>query len=331
MKHLKNGLILLFLITLLAGCSLPIKPSEKKIASLLSMPNYKKASSWAAKATKIDKPVDVFYVYPTIYAEKSPKNMDISRPDLQARVDHLIASQASVYSKSANLFAPYYRQMTFAALDDKTDMFKNPYFQIGSGDVLKAFEYYLTHINKDRPFIIAGHSQGSMILIDLMRKHFNNPAWQKRLVAAYLIGYSVTRDDLKKYPWLKAAQKSDDTGVIISYNTQAPGTIGSPVLLPGAICINPLNWTTGSKPADKSLNKGAVFFNGKTNKIEREIRHYAGAQIDLMTGALVTTSPEKLNIGSFPKGVYHKFDYAFWYRNLQANVARRIKAYSKRP
>ena len=56
----------------------------------------------------------------------------------------------------------------------------------------------------------------------------------------------------------------------------------------------------------------------------------AGAQIDVKTGALMTTIPEgeDLDVGPyFPKDVYHMFDYAFWYRNLQQNVGDRIKAY----
>ncbi|WP_168433311.1 DUF3089 domain-containing protein [Pontiella sulfatireligans] len=49
----------------------------------------------------------------------------------------------------------------------------------------------MNHLNPDRPFLIAGHSQGSMAQIHLMRKRFNDPDLQKRLVATYLIGYSV--------------------------------------------------------------------------------------------------------------------------------------------
>lgn len=56
---------------------------------------------------------------------------------------------------------------------------------------------------------------------------------------------------------------------------------------------------------------------------------YAGAQIDVKTGALMTTIPEgeDLDIGAYPEGVYHRYDYAFRYRNLQQNVGDRINAY----
>lgn len=290
-------------------------------------PNYAQASNWASRPTSPDKPVDVFYVYPTIYAGKCPYNMDTLDTDLRSKVQGLLSSQAGVYSGSANLFAPYYRQVSFACLDPNEDMSSNRYFRLGAGDVMRAFDYYMRYLNQGRPFILAAHSQGSIVTIALIKDRLYDPKIQKQLVAAYVLGYSVTPDDLKAFPWLKPAQKADDTGVIISWNTQAPGATGSPVLLPSAICINPLNWTTGNTPADKSQNLGAVFFDDFTGKIKREVPHYTGAVIDTQTGALVTTPPDKLNIGNFPKGVLHKFDYAFWYRNLEQNVKDRIAAY----
>ena len=166
-----------------------------------------------------------------------------------------------------------------------------------------------------------------MVLITLMREHFNNPELQDKMVAAYLIGYSVTQEDFTTYPWMKPATGARDTGVIISYNTQSPDATDSPVLLPGAYCINPLSWTTDETPADKSLNLGAVFFNDITSHIEREIVHYTGARVDKKTGGLITVPPDTLDIGDFPPGIYHRFDYAFWYRNIQANVAIRSQRY----
>jgi hypothetical protein len=301
--------------------------AQQKEDAIPPCPDYSQASDWAAKPGKIDKPVDVFYVYPTIYPEAYPKNMDIRRKDLRRRAEHLLTAQAGVFSPSANLFAPFYRQVSFTVLDPKKDMFHDPYFRIGADDVHRAFDYYVRYLNPDRPFILAGDSQGSVVLLDLLRRRFFEPALQKRLVAAYLIGYSVTPEDLQQYPWIKIAQKTDDTGVVITYNTQAPGATGSPVLRPGAACVNPLIWTTTNAEADKSKNLGAVFFNEATDKIEREVPHYVGAQCDPATGALLASPPDKLPLGSFPDGVYHKYDYAFWFRNLEQNAAERIRAY----
>jgi pimeloyl-ACP methyl ester carboxylesterase len=324
-----TGLLILFvLIALLPlGCASHGQHSAAGNASTLQAPDYSRGSDWVFKTGAPDKAVDVFYVYPTIYVGKSPTNMDIHDQALRGIAEHLMDAQAGAYSGDANLFAPYYRQMSMAMLDSDEDMYKSPYFQTGYGDVSRAFDYYLKHFNNGRPFILAGHSQGTMVLINLMRDRFDDPRMQKQLVAAYLIGYSITREDLKNYPWMKPATRANDIGVIISYNTQAPGTTASPVLLPNAYCINPLSWTTDETPADKSLNLGAVFFNGKTSDIEREVLHYTGARVDKATGALVAILPETLDVGGFPPGVYHKYDYALWFRNLKANVALRIHTF----
>ena len=297
------------------------------VAETPEAPDYQIDSCWVSQASTPDRLVDVFYVYPTIYNGDSPTNMDINDASLRTAAEYQIVSQAGVYSTSANVFAPYYRQMSMTQLDPETDMYQNQYFQLGYSDISRAFEYYLENLNDGRPFILAGHSQGSMLLIQLMRDYFDEPELQNQLVAAYLIGYSITPEDFTSYPWMKPATRANDTGVIISYNTQAPGATGSPVLLPGAFCINPLNWSTDETPADSLSNLGAVFFDHTTLEIDREIPHYAGAHVDLETGALVTTLPEELDLGSFPQGVYHVYDYAIWYRNLEANVSVRCSSY----
>ncbi|WP_272701691.1 DUF3089 domain-containing protein [Desulfovibrio sp. Fe33] len=290
-------------------------------------PDYAQPVSWAALSERPDKDVDVFYVYPTIYYADSPKNMDVFDEALRADVLGLLNAQAGAYSSSANLFAPYYRQVTLASLDPERDMIQDRYFRIGADDVHRAFDYYLNYLNDGRPFILAAHSQGSVVLLDLLFSRFKNPALRKKLVAAYVIGYSVTREDLARHTWIKPARGADDVGVVVSWNTQAAGATGSPVLLPGAICINPLNWRTDDTPADRSLNLGAVFFDDAKGEVLRIVPQYSGARIDLATGALVASPPDTFKAGHFPPGVLHKYDYAFWYRNIQRNVNERIEAW----
>ena len=337
----KSTLLLLSCIVALiiyTGCN--SMKNAMNTHSTIEQPDYSEEFCWVAKPQAIDKLVDVFYVYPTIYAGTDPKNMDISDPSLRDNAKGLIAAQGGVYSPYANMFAPFYRQQSgalqsMAAGNDGKDGYQDPVFQVGAEDIERAFDYYIKHLNPDRPFIIAGHSQGTMTLINLMRKQFNDPALQKRLVAAYLIGYSVTKDDLKKYPWMKLAQSENDTGVIITYNTEGTDAGPSPVLLPGASVINPLNWRIDGTPADRDANLGAEFFNDSTGELIEEIPDYAGCYADLQKGVLLVTNmktpkSEKIdlvNMGRWPKGVFHRFDYAFWFNNLKANVKERIVAY----
>ena len=335
MKNYKI-VFLVGIFTMTVSCKNNNNDSSESKQSL----NYANSYNWVSLPSVIDKNVDVFYVYPTIYAGKNPQNMDISDSSLRENARGLIVAQAGVYAAHANLFAPFYRQQSAAlqsmdAGNDGKDAYQDSVFQVGAGDVERAFDYYLEHLNPDRPFILASHSQGTMTLINLMRKRFNDPALQKRLVAAYLIGYTITRDDLEKYPWMKLAQGKDDTGVIITFNTEGVNAGPSPVLLPGAVAINPLNWRTDATPADRSANLGAKFFNDTNGELLEEIPNFAAAHLDIQKGVLIVTdmkTPESekidlVHMGRWSEGVYHRYDYAFWYKNLQQNVGDRIDSY----
>ncbi len=146
--------------------------------------------------------------------------------------------------------------------------------------VSEAFLYYLEELNEGRPFILAGHSQGSHALLLLMEELFSDPELQKNLVAAYLPGYSVTEQDLIDYPHLRFAAGEDDTGVIISWNTEGEYVQGNnPVVLSDALVINPLNWKTDDEFVSRIKNRGAVFFDQTGEEVIR-IDRFTSAQID---------------------------------------------------
>ena len=278
------------------------------------------------------KSVDVFYVYPTV-SDDASGSMDITNDAQRALAAGIRKAQASVFDSCVNVFAPYYRQMTTAVEQDSGDATDNEYFKIGSADVDSAFCYYISRLNDNRPFILAGHSQGTMALIELIKKHRvgKDSSLSNRLVAAYLIGYTVTDSDLDR-SGLAVAKGADDVGVIITYNTQSDSSEGGPMLLSGAHCINPLTWKTNSVYADSTKNLGAVFFDDETGKFIIQVKKYCSARIariDTETAALIAHIPENdsLDIGPYTEGVYHRYDYAFWYRNLQKNVEDRINAF----
>jgi hypothetical protein len=288
--------------------------------------DYNDASNWIFKPEYIDKPVDVFYLYPTVFSSRTTRMMDITDPLLRNKAEHVTNKQIGVFNKSCNVFVPYYPQLAMELLlmpKDSLDKYREITYQA----VKAAFLYYIENENHGRPFILAGHSQGSNLLLLLMKDLFSNSKYQEQLVASYLIGYSVTENDIRTYPWLKIAEKADDCGVIITYNTQSADATGSPLLLEGAQCINPLSWTRSMELAPKEMNLGAVFFDS-TDAISEFIPEYTSARID-SSGALIADSinPDDYVTAVFPRGVYHIQDISFFYMNLQANVARRIMAY----
>ena len=288
--------------------------------------DYSASSNWASMPYSIKKQVDVFFVYPTLFGGIGRMNMDIASDTMRMLVQAVLLKQGSVFENTCNVYAPYYRQMAMDGLSMNEEE-RDKYFSIGMTDIEQAFDFYITNLNKGRPFILAGHSQGSETLINLMKDKFDKPELMNKLVASYLIGYSVTDDDLAQCSWLKIAESDDDIGVIITYNTQSESATNSPVLLRNANCVNPLNWKNTNKYAPKEMNSGAIFFkdNGEIDSI---VPQFTDAWIG-ENGALIVGTPniQIYSTSGFPEGVYHKYDYSFFFNNLMENVDARVNTY----
>ena len=162
------------------------------------------------------------------------------------------------------------------------------------------------------------------------QSYFDDEDLQDRLIAAYCIGWMVTEEDLERYPHLKMAESDDDTGVIISFNSEAENIEASIIVPRGVrtLSINPLNWKTDSTYADRSLNKGACFTD-YSGSVTSEIPYLTGAYIDPERGTLrvMDVNPSDYSSPLFPDEVYHLYDYQFFFRNLQENVAIRTASW----
>lgn len=62
--------------------------------------------------------------------------------------------------------------------------------------------------------------------------------------------------------------------------------------------------------------------------VTKEMPHYTGAQT--IAGALIIPRPSNADELETLRGFYHNYDYAFFYRNNEKNVADRIAAYDRR-
>ena len=308
----------------------PVDPESESKA-----PDYSDKNNWL-RQPKATKDVDVFYVYPTEYSDDSEGASmfaDINNKDLREAWENVYQMQATAYEESANVFAPYYRQVNMASAVKLPIEQRNATFaSTPKEDVFAALDYFFENLNEGRPFILASHSQGSimqsLVLAEYMKVH---PEYLKRMIAAYVIGYSITEDYLKANPHLKFAEGADDTGVIISYNTEEAGNENNIVVLPGAISINPLNWKRDETYASAEENLGGYIANEELGKMEF-VPHAADAQINLERGVIITTSKAmKPMPGPVPFGMgsFHSGDYALYYYNIKQNVATRIAAYKK--
>ena len=294
--------------------------------------DYSLSESWAYYAVGEGKDADLFLICPTVdMGNDGEYNMSMDDAETKESFVGALNMERGIYESSATMYAPYYRQMTFPAYS-LTDEEMQPYLEIAYRDVSTAFEYYIKNCNNGRPIILAGFSQGSQLLLMLLEEYFDKPKYSEKLVAAYCIGWRVTEENIARYPHLKMAQGEDDTGVIISFNTEAEGVDESIVVPRGTktLAINPLNWKTDSTPADKSLNLGACFTR-YSGEIKREVPELTGAYLDPDRGTLRVTDiePSEYSNSLFPDGVYHLYDYQFFFRNLQGNVAVRLQSYLK--
>lgn len=306
-------------------------------------PDYSRRACWY-KIPDITKGIDTFYIYSTAYFESSFKEgasdyAPLDNPEMLSGVRDEYVSNASVYEGSTNVFVPYYRQagMRYAVeIRKKTGNIDAALSGTPYDDITAALDYYFKNCNQGRPFIIAGHSQGASMVKYILKNYFKkHPDYYKRMVAAYVIGFSVTKDDLKEYPHLKFATGESDTGVIISWNTEGPRNVKenakNAVVLPNAISINPLNWKLDETYAPASRNLGSFMPNEKAGRYEiTDIG--ADAQVVLARGVIVTNAKYDHPAAAefFGPQSFHEDDYTFYYNNLKDNVAKRIAAYQSR-
>ena len=307
-------------------------------------PDYADASNWLSQPSSSDasKPVDVFFLYPTIYQQASssdPIVCSADNPQMRAGAPAAFSRTASAFSPLANVYAPYYRQAAIQVL--KMPLAQQQAIVAGepTADALSAFDYYIKHLNKGRPFILAGHSQGSNIMINLMADYMKkNPEVYKRMIVAYVPGYSITPEYLQQNSELKFAGSADDTQVIVSYNTVAPTTeIPDPVVLPGAMGINPITWTSSETTARAARNLGGISLDASGYAVldaqgqPQKVLGVADARIDTAKGELICSTVDTATLdpgnGMVAAGIFHNYDYPFYYFDIRANAENRIKRY----
>lgn len=299
--------------------------------------DYSTPVHWLSLPNGADKAVDVFYLYPTAWYKvdkEEPNICEIDNPIMIEQAKIIFAQQAAAFESVGNIYAPFYRQADAAYILSLPFADRDKFIAgIPAKDAIAAFDHFIHHYNNGRPFILAGHSQGAMVLRILLAEYMaKNPEIYKRMIAAYVIGYSVTKEYLAANPHLKFARGPNDTGVIISYNTQAPVINGANgVVLPGAIAINPITWTRGEALAPAEQNLGSILLTPAGIVAARNVKNIADARVSKSKGAVIcsTANVEMFAPGNalFGKGVFHGMDYPFYYNNIRENAANRAKIF----
>ena len=129
-----------------------------------------------------------FYLYPTA-SNESTTNSDLT---VQPAETSNATAQAARFSSVCNLWAPMYRQITVHGLTSANGDDPAAY-RVAYNSVLADWKDFIAHYEDGHPIVFIGHSQGSVVLIKLLRAEVGkNPKMRKLMVDAIIAGGNVT-------------------------------------------------------------------------------------------------------------------------------------------
>ena len=222
------------------SCSTPLKTAE------LGPGGYGAVSR---SAVAKDPPLDCFIVYPTVSRDQALNS------DLSPGVNEEKAVTAAQFGRFAGVcrpFAPIYRSMTVSAVAasaagaDVTAPARLAY-----GDVRAAWRQYLATRNQGRPFVLIGHSQGSLMLIELLAKEIEGRPVAKRMKLAIVPGFNVLVPIGKRvggtFKSTPLCSRAGESGCVLAWasfrdkNLPPPGALFGYANRPGmtVACTNP--------------------------------------------------------------------------------------------
>lgn len=165
-----------------------------------------------------DAPVDCFYVYPTVSTDPTP-NSDMIADAAELNV---VRQQFARFGSQCRRYAPLYRQITLVGLRRVLTGGGSLTQGVQYDDVRDAWKYYLEHDNQGRPFVLIGHSQGSFILAELIRREIDGKPVQSRMVSAILPGATLAvprgKDVGGAFQHVPLCHSDSQTGCAIAYS-----------------------------------------------------------------------------------------------------------------
>lgn len=284
----------------------------------------------------------VFYVHPTTYLQRDRWNAPIEgTTDSAFRARLFVQSQASAFADSADVWAPKYRQAAFGAFLLESDDARGA-LNLAYSDVSAAFDRFLAEIPDDRPIILAGHSQGALHLMRLLEERIAGTPLQRRIVAAYVVGWPVsTTADLPALG-LPACRSAGESGCLLSWMsfsepanpdlilgnwTGSKGLAGGERRRADMLCVNPLTGTAGGE-AVPGANPGTLVPSADMqsgNLIAGQVGATCENGLLMIDGEIPVLGPYVL-----PGNNYHVYDYALFWAAIRRDADRRLKGFLAR-
>ena len=324
------------------------EPQEETIADPReAAPDFVTAEGWLRRpdGAAREHEADVIFFVSTVYddAEGPRWGQFGATPEGVERARVVCASTADCFDGVADLWIPMWRQLNRATLAATKPAYARAALALADSparqDVFAALDAYFAEADESRPFLLAGHGQGAemvkIVISDYLPKH---PGRAARMVAAYIAGTPVTETFLRANQEVaRAAEAADDTGVIVSWNTEGGGNLNvddSDAFAPGNVAINPLLWTTTTTPVPASLNEGSMMPSPDGGFVPVRPGP-ADATINPFHGTIICTTfldmPElRSDPALFGPDSFHDLDYALYFFNLRSNAAARISAFLRK-
>jgi hypothetical protein len=294
-----------------------------------------------AGATKGQGPAAVFFIHPTSYLARSSWNGPLDDNDTNRRAAYFVQGMASAFNGQGQVWAPRYRQAAFGAfLTDRAEgelALASAYL-----DVRQAFDAFLANVPPDTPIILAGHSQGALHLMHLLKDRVAGTPLASRVVAAYPIGWPISVEHDLPAMGLPACAKADATGCVMTWSSFAepadpqlvleayrarPALDGKAKDARPVLCTNPLTGAAGgTAPASANLGTLKPAADLKGGEL---IAKAVPARCDAKTGLLMIGDPPDLGPYVLPGNNYHVYDIPLFWSNLRADVAKRASAWEK--
>jgi Protein of unknown function (DUF3089) len=322
-----------------------------------SGPDYAKMDSWVARPGIASDPGDwlpqgfaapenapgtaaVFYIHPTTYLKGDRWNAPLrGDPETEFRTNLFVQSESSAFNGAGQIWAPRYRQASYGSFLLKSEDAEKA-LDLAYSDVSAAFDEFLKSIPPSKPIILAGHSQGALHLIRLLRDRHDQLGG--RLVAAYVVGWPI--DTVSDLPALgfPGCTARDQTGCILSWlsfgDPPNPGLIlgdwqktkgltGGERKREDILCVNPLTGTANGAAPPKA-NPGSLVPSSNFTSARLQpgaVGGHCDKGLLILDGNIPPLGPFVL-----PGNNYHVYDYALFWAAIRQDAERRLAAWRSR-